>query len=321
MLAALLQLAVGLALLTAGGIFLVRGATAVALLARVSTTVIGLTVVAAGTSLPELAVSVDAARIGSTAMAYGNVVGSNIFNIAVVLSLAALISNIPVTRQTFRIEYPYLILTTVLAILLARDGLYDRIEAFFALTLLTVFTAYLIRHERKIVPDVERDELREAVERTSRVDSARKVWLTNLGFITAGIILLPAGARLMVEGGVHIAQVLGVGERIVGLTILAIGTSLPEVATVIVAAKHNQPGLVLGNVIGSNIFNLQAVLGTTSAIYPVVIEQSARSYDNWVMLGFTLLLLPLMLTRRQIGKVDASALILLFVAYNWFLLR
>ena len=133
MLAALLQLAVGLALLTAGGIFLVRGAIAVALLARVSTTVIGLTVVAAGTSLPELAVSVDAARIGSTAMAYGNVVGSNIFNIAVVLSLAALISNIPVTRQTFRIEYPYLILTTVLAILLARDGLYDRTEAFFAL--------------------------------------------------------------------------------------------------------------------------------------------------------------------------------------------
>ncbi len=152
MLTALAQLGIGLAVLTLGGYVLVRGATALALLARVSTTVIGLTVVAMGTSLPELAVSLDAARLGSTEMAYGNIVGSNIFNIAVVLAVAAFIRAIPVTRQTFRVGYPFMLLVTAMALLLGRDGLFDRAEGLFSIVLLGAFTGYLIRHARRIVP-------------------------------------------------------------------------------------------------------------------------------------------------------------------------
>ncbi len=321
MLTALAQLGIGLAILTFGGYFLVRGATALALLARVSTTVVGLTVVAMGTSLPELAVSLDAARLGSTEMAYGNIVGSNIFNIAVVLAVAAFIRAIPVTRQTFRIEYPFMLLVTAMALLLGRDGLLDRAEGLFSIVLLGAFTGYLIRHARRIVPAEEEKEFRAGVTRTSRLKKSGTAWLRNLGFVAAGGVLLAIGAQLMVTGGVLAAQLIGVSERIIGLTILAIGTSLPELATVVVAARHEEPGLVIGNVIGSNIFNILAILGTTSIVYPVTVAARAQSFDNWAMLGFAILLLPLMLTKRRVGRVDATALIILFGLYNWFLLR
>lgn len=321
MLTALAQLGIGLAVLTLGGYVLVRGATALALLAHVSTTVIGLTVVAMGTSLPELAVSLDAARLGSTEMAYGNIVGSNIFNIAVVLAVAAFIRAIPVTRQTFRVEYPFMLFATALALLLGRDGLLDRTEGLFAVILLGGFTGYIIRHARRIVPPEEKKEFRAGIRRTSHLKESGTAWLRNLGLVAVGMALLTIGAQQTVVGGVLAAQLIGVSERIIGLTILAVGTSLPELATVVVAARHDEPGLVIGNVIGSNIFNILAILGTTSIVYPVTVAARAQSFDNWVMLGFSILLLPLMWTRRRVGRFDATALIILFGLYNWFLLR
>ncbi|MFQ5550744.1 MAG: calcium/sodium antiporter [Gemmatimonadales bacterium] len=311
----LLYLIIGLALLTVGGSWLVKGATTLAVLARLSIPVIGLTVVAMGTSLPELAVSMWAAARGSTEMAYGNIVGSNIFNVGIVAGVASLFATLPVSRYALRREYPFMLGVTAVAIAFSLNGSVGHIEGAAMFGGLIIFTWVAIRLARQgeLPPEVE--ELDGVL--VSRDSTARL--LPNLGLIAVGIAALTGGARLTVIGGVQLAELVGVSERVIGLTVLAMGTSLPEVATSLVAVARKQPELVLGNVIGSNIFNLLGILGLTGLVFPVAVNHDALSYDNWVMLAFSVALLPMM-ARKKVGPVAGGLLLLLFAGYTWVLL-
>jgi cation:H+ antiporter len=315
MLTALLQVGGGVALLYGGGYYLVRGATSLALLLRVSTTFIGLTVVAMGTSMPELAVSMEAAARGSTDISYSNVIGSNIFNVGAILGVAALMTPLLVQRQTVRIEYPFMVLAACLVLLFGRDGRIDRLEGLFFLVSLILFLIYIGQLARREVVEDEAIALEREVRRAAHFGNAGSaVWL-NVGLLLVGAAALLWGADLVIRGAVTLARTWGVSERVVGLTIVAMGTSLPELATSIVAVRRHQQELALANIIGSNIFNMLAILGATSVIFPVPVHPRAAAVDNWVMLGFCVGLFPLMLWGRRVGRLDAAVLLTGFVAY------
>ncbi|MFQ6044877.1 MAG: calcium/sodium antiporter [Gemmatimonadales bacterium] len=304
----------GLLLLFLGGHSLVRGAATVALLARISTAVVALTVVSIGTSLPELAVSVDAALRRSTDISYGNIIGSNIFNIGAILGIAALVSLIRVRRQMVRIEYPIMFAVSGLVLLLARDGVVDRLEGGFLVVLLVGFLAlmvYLARTDAATAQSAEREVLRAAHVR----DGTGRAWGRNVAFVVLGIAALIGGADLTVSGAVRIAEMIGVEQRVIGLTVVAMGTSLPELATSLVAARRGEQEIALGNVVGSNIFNLLAILGITATIVPIGVHPRALAVDNWVMIGLSAALLPLMLWGRRVSRRDGVLLLTGFVAY------
>jgi cation:H+ antiporter len=313
---ALLEVAAGLVILYAGGHVLVQGATVLALLARVSTTVVALTVVAMGTSLPELAVSLDAAARGSTDIAYANIIGSSVFNIGAILGTAALIAVIPVRRQTIRFEYPVMFFVACLVLVLARDGIVDRLEGGFLVIGLSLFIASMAYVARRGVPTTETAALERDVKRTAHTkEGAGWAWGRNLGLVGLGIVALVGGAHLAVAGGVTIAQMLGVEERVIGLTVIAMGTSLPELATCVAATRQGEPEIALGNVVGSNIFNLLAILGITATVFPVPVHPRAGAVDNWVMLTFAAVLFPMMLLGRRVSRRDGVLLVAGFLTY------
>jgi cation:H+ antiporter len=313
---ATLELVAGLFVLLVGGHYLVQGATAIALLARVSTAVVALTVVALGTSLPELAVSMDAAARGSTDLAYANIIGSCVFNIGAILGVASLMRPTVVQRQTIRIEYPIMLFVAFLALILARDGSVDRLEGGFLVLGLALFVAYTVYLARREMPVSEAASLERDVKRAAHLEKGvGHAWGWNLAFIGLGIVALAVGAELSVAGGVTIARGLGVEERVIGLTVIAMGTSLPELATCVIATRRGEQEIVLGNVLGSNIFNLLGVLGATAAVFPVPIHQRALTLDNWVMLGFALVLFPMMLRDRTVTRANALLLLVGFVTY------
>jgi cation:H+ antiporter len=313
---AVLTLAGGLVVLFVGGHYLVRGAVAVALLGRVSTAVVALTIVAMGTSLPELAVSLAAASRGSTDLAYGNIVGSCIFNIGAILGFAALVSPIAVRRQAIRVEYPILFIATAAALLLARDGSVDRIDGGALVLGLAAFIGFTVYLAKRGVPLAEAADLEREVQRAAHIEQGLgRAWTVNLGWIAIGLVALVVGAEFAVAGAVRVARGLGVGERVIGLTVVAMGTSLPELATSIVATRRGEPEIALGNVVGSNIFNLLGILGITAAIFAVPVHARAMAMDNWVMLAFTVLLFPMMLQGRRVTRANAVVLLAAFVAY------
>ncbi len=316
MLIALVELAAGLVALFGGGHYLVRGATAVALLLRVSPSVIGLTVVAMGTSMPELAVSLDAAAKGVTDISYGNVIGSNIFNIGAILGIAALLGTIPVHRQTVRIEYPFMLVVSALVVLLGRDGIIDHLEGIFFLVSLVLFLSYIVYLARREVVADEAVDLEREVRRAAHLDGGTGRALgRNIAFLAMGTGALILGAELVVQGAVTVARTAGVEERVIGLTIVAMGTSLPELATTVVAARNREQEIALGNIVGSNIFNVLAILGTTAAVIPVPIHPRAGAVDNWVMLAFAAVLFPMMVWGRSVSRRDGVVLLVGFVAY------
>ncbi|MFQ5703520.1 MAG: calcium/sodium antiporter [Gemmatimonadales bacterium] len=321
MIVAITQLVVGLALLFVGGHYLVRGAVRIALLARISTAVVGLTVVAMGTSLPELAVSVSAALDGVTDLAYANIVGSSIFNIGVILGIAALLLPINVERQTIKIEYPFMLVVAALVVVLCLDRRIGFAEGLLFLVLLVLFTLWVIHLARRRVFGDEAMELEREVERTASIAAGTTPqWGKNLLWVAGGIAALVLGADRAVDGAVHLATSVGVSQRILGLTIVAMGTSLPELATSIVAARQGEQEIALGNVIGSNIFNLLGVLGATAVVVPVPINPRAVTLDNWVMLAFCAGMFPLMLYgRRKLGRIDGVILLAGFSVYALYL--
>jgi len=320
MLFAILTLVAGLVILGLGGHYLVQGATVMALLTRVSTAVVALTVVAMGTSLPELAVSLSAAGRGSTDLAYGNIVGSCIFNIGAILGIAALIKSVS-ARHTSWVEYGIMLFVTCAALALARDGRIDRFDGAFLVVGLVIFMTYTVYLVSKGVPLDEAVTMEREVRRTAHLEEgAALAWGRNIAYVVAGIGALAFGAHLSVLGGVSIARAMGIEERIIGLTVIAMGTSLPELATCVVATKRGEQEVVLGNVIGSNIFNLLAILGITASIFPVPVHQRAGTLDNWVMLAFTAALLPMMLLGRRITRANAMLLLMGFGSYLAFVL-
>ncbi len=298
----------GVALLYAGGELLVRNASQLARTFGLSSLVIGLTVVAFGTSAPELATTLLSTLEGSPEVAVGNVVGSNIANIGLILGLTALIYPLQSARRFIRREVPFMVVVGALLFPVFWDGVVARYEGLLLLAFFGGYLWYQFRRSKgvsEVAPEAPEDE---APKRT--VPS----WRAWLG-VAAGVAVLVAGAQALVTGAVTIAQGFGVPERVIGLTLVAVGTSLPELASSLVAALRREPDLILGNVVGSNIFNIVAILGLTALIYPIRVGYADIQTDLLVMLGLSIFVLPLMLPRYRLGRTGGVVLLALYAAY------
>lgn len=308
----------GLALLICGGELLLRGAVNLATLARMTPAVIGLTVVAAGTSVPELAVSILAAWRGSEGVAVGNVVGSNIFNIALILGVAALIRPLTIAGNTIRLEYPALALATGLCVVVMNDGTISRLDGVLFLAAYVGFTLYLVTLVRRQINQTEAQELQAEVAELSQPQATppRAKLSISLGFVVAGIGFLAAGAHATVTGAIEVGRFLGLSETVIGLTIIAGGTGLPEVVTSLVSSIRGRDDIAIGNVIGSNLFNILTILGLSGLVHPLQAPPEILRSDIWWMLGITLVLGPLLFTGRRISRWEG---LLLLGAYGLYL--
>lgn len=310
----LLLLLLGLILLLAGGDLLVRGAAALARQLGISPLVVGLTVVAFGTSAPELAVNVTAALRGSGGLSFGNVIGSNLANIGLVVGLAALLRPLHIQTSVIRRELPMMLLATAVAFVFALDSLfaggapsrYERGDGIVLLLLMSVFIYYTAV-----------DVFRQRKSGQGEVGLAPSGWSipVSLALVAAGLVGLLAGARFTVHGAEGIARALGVSEAVIGLSLVAIGTSLPELAASLIAAWRGQTGIAIGNVIGSNLFNLLLVLGTTATIRPIPVP-AGGNVDLAVLSVLSVLFWVVCATReRFIIRAEGAFLLALYLLY------
>jgi cation:H+ antiporter len=304
----------GLLLLVGGGEALVRGASGIALLARITPAVVGLTIVAAGTSMPELVVSVQAALEGSPGLAAGNVVGSNIFNVAAILGLAALIRPLSIRGNTVRMEWPVMALASFQFLLLARDSQIDRLEGGFLFAALVAFTAYAVWVARGDAATLEAEN-GDSVTTASFGRTGGAAWGLNATAVLLGAGLLAAGSTALVRGSVGIASAFGVSDTVIGLTIVAAGTSTPELVTSIVAAKRGRDDIAIANIVGSNIFNILGICGAVALIHPFPVPAEILDRDMWWMLGTSGLLFPLMITGMRINRAEGALLLTAYVVY------
>lgn len=318
MLSCSLLLAAGLAMLLGGGNLLVRGASGIARSLNVSPLVIGLTVVAFGTSAPELVVNIAALIRGNDGLAFGNVIGSNISNTGLILGLTALVSPLRVTGMVIVREIPMMILVALVAVITGIDGVFtaaadsfSRPDGLILLLLLVVFIFYNVKDALR-----RRSEEEYLVQVEEHIPSRPKESMSIGGImVLAGLGLLAAGGKLAVTGAVGPASALGVSDALIGLTVIAVGTSLPELATSMIAALKNEPELAVGNVVGSNIINLSLILGLVCTVSPVDVPAGGR-LDLVAMLLFSLILLPVSLTsRRKITRIEGAALLSGYCAY------
>lgn len=317
---ALLLILGGLVALAVGGELLVRGATTVARLSGLTPAVIGLTVVAMGTSLPELVVSVLAARQGSPAIAIGNVIGSNLFNIVGTLAITALVVPLPVRGSVVKIEWPFMFAASWIGVMFMRDGTVDGLEGLTFLAALVLFTVYAVWLARTEMQATEAAQFAAEVADRGLPYPVRQVGMA-LGLLAIGIVLLVFGGSWLVDGAVAVARTAGLSERIIGLTIVAAGTSSPELAASLIAARRGQTDVAVGNLIGSNIFNVLGILGTTALITPIAVSEDALRMDAWWMLGTSFVLFPLMRRRMVLGRVEGLVLLGGYAVYLYLLLR
>ncbi|MFT7612889.1 MAG: cation:H+ antiporter [Parvicellaceae bacterium] len=302
-------LILGLAVLIVGGEFLVKGAVGVAKIFRISPLVIGMTVVSFGTSAPELLVSIKSAINGNAGIAIGNVVGSNIANIALVLGVTVLIFPIVAGRHTKRIDWPMMILATILFTIFSITG--GKIvlwEGATLLAILLVFTTYLIIGSRKESKSKESNSGDEENEKQI------PAWKSGV-FLLIGLSGLYFGADWLVTGAVHIAEELQMEQHIIGLTIVAFGTSAPELVASSVAAYRKQTDISLGNLIGSNLFNIMAVIGITGMITPVAVNPEVLNFDFWWMGGIAVGLGLMLFVGNKIGRFKGAILLITYVLY------
>jgi cation:H+ antiporter len=314
----LVLFAVGLGLLIVGAEVLVRGASRLAAGVGVSPLVIGLTVVAFGTSSPEMAVSVSSALAGKADIAVGNVVGSNIFNVLFILGASALIAPLIVSRQLIRLDVPIMIGVSLLAILFGADGVISRLEGVILFAGIITYTVFLIVQSRRENKAQATDEFEK--EYGEKPKSGSSV-LLNIVFIVVGLVLLVIGSRWLVDGAVAIARAIGVDDVVIGLTIVAAGTSLPEVAASIIASIKGERDIAVGNVVGSNIFNILAVMGLSSIVAPtgLPVPASIQNFDMPVMIAVALACLPIFFTGMEIKRWEGAVFLLYYVAYTVYL--
>jgi len=317
-LTAVLLFVAGLGLLVLGAEWLVRGASRLAAAAGVSPLVIGLTVVAFGTSAPEMAVSVKASWLGQPDMAVGNVVGSNIFNVLFIVGISALITPLLVAQDLVRRDVPILIVVSGLVMLLAADGSIGRVDGLALFAGLVAYTVWVVRVSRRESAEVAAEYEAEFGPRENAKPTP--VWL-GLGYVLAGLALLVLGSQWLVDGAVQFAQWLGVSEVVVGLTIVAAGTSLPEVATSILAAIRGERDIAVGNVVGSNLFNLMGVLGLAGAVSPegLPVAPAMRGFDLPVMLAVAVACLPIYARGRRIPRWEGALFLFFYAAYTSYL--
>jgi cation:H+ antiporter len=307
----------GLALLVGGGELLVRGASRLAAAVRISPLVIGLTVVAFGTSAPELAVSIQAGLAGNADLALGNVVGSNIFNVLFILGISALIVPLVVSSQLIRRDVPLMIGVSVLVLILGRDGNINRLEGGLLFMGIVAYTWWCIRQSRKESSQIQAEFARELPASQGSTSSIPVQFM----LILAGLVLLGLGSRWLVGGAVFVAERLGVSELVIGLTIVATGTSLPEVVTSIVAAVRGERDIAVGNVVGSNLFNILCVLGLAGLITPggVAVSSAALRFDIPVMIAVAVACLPIFFTGNVIARWEGGLFFLFYLAYTGYL--
>ena len=307
-----LLLVAGLALLIGGAELLVRGAAALARRLGISPLVIGLTVVAFGTSSPELAVSIMSALGGQADLAVGNVVGSNIFNVLFILGLSALITPLVVARQLVRLDVPIMLAASLVLPVLAWNGSIGRLEGLLLAGGVVVYSVILVRLGRASGAD-------------EPGDGAASVMTGGLAgqvaLVVAGLAMLVMGSRWLVDGAVALARAVGLSELIIGLTIVAAGTSLPEVAASVVAARRGERDMAVGNVVGSNIFNLLAVLGLAAVVAPagVAVPDAALRFDIPVMIAVALACLPVFFTGFVIARWEGALFLAYYLAYTLFI--
>lgn len=311
----------GLAGLIAGAELLVRGASKLALSFGISPLVVGLTIVAFGTSSPEVAVSVGAALDGQTDLALGNVVGSNIFNVLFILGVSALITPLVVHIQLIRQEVPIMIGASVILLLVCLDGRIGLTDGLLLCGLMVAYTVFLIVQSRR-QSQAAQDEYAAEVQ-----PAAGGAWDAKLPvqllMIAAGLGLLVLGSEALVTASIAFAKALGVSDLVIGLTIVAAGTSMPEVATSIMAAVKGERDIAVGNVVGSNTFNILGCLGIASVVSPegLGVPSSLLALDMWVMLATALACLPVFLTGREIARWEGGVFLAYYAAYvTWLIL-
>lgn len=294
-----------------GADWLVRGSSSLAVRAKISPLVIGLTVVAFGTSAPELVVSVSAALSGQGDISIGNVVGSNIFNICVILGISAIVCPLQVKTQLLKIDIPIMVIASGLFTLLFWNGQLNRLEGSLFFSGILIYTCFSLYYARK--------KGNNSKTKTEKINVSSH-WLTDLFFIAGGLVILIFASQLLVDNAVHIAKAIGISEAVIGLTIIAAGTSMPELATSIVAATKKNPEIAVGNIVGSNIFNILAILGISSLIHPITALQ-VNYIDLLIMMGVSLLILPILRTGYKISRIEGAFLFLIYIVYILYLLR
>jgi len=314
-------LVVGLVCLVFGAEWLVRGASSVATKLGVAPIVVGLTVVAFGTSAPEMAVSISGAISGSADVALGNVVGSNTFNILAILGLSAAISGLSIEQRLLKFDIPVLILITVVVYGLILNDVVSRLEGAVLFLGVVAYTGWLLRGALKGDSPAVEAEYKDAVESVEGSTFAQSITF-QVGLIIVGLALLVLGSQLLVNSATEIASALGVSDLVIGLTVVAAGTSLPELATSVLAAIRGQRDIAVGNVVGSNIFNLLAVLGASAAVSSngVAVNSEVIRLDFPVMLAATIVLLPICWNGFMIKKWEGSLLVVFYVAYVAYLI-
>lgn len=314
---AVLSVLIGFVLLVAGAEGFVKGAARLAAVIGLSPLVIGLTVVSYGTSAPELAVSLRASVLGQAEIALGNVIGSNIFNVLMTLGIASLIVPLTVAQQLIRLDVPIMIGVTGLMLMFAMDGELGRLDGSILLLGSVIYTVFLIYQSR-----TESDTDVQAEYEKEYAGTGQRDWkqgLRNVLLLAFGLVMLVAGAHLLVYGATSIAEALGVSQLIIGLTVVAIGTSLPELATSMVACYRGERDIAVGNVVGSNIFNILTILGVSAAVTGVPVSRAAISFDIPVMLAVAVACLPIFYTGNRISRWEGLLFISYYVAYSAYL--
>ncbi len=306
-----LEIIAGLVLLVLGGEGVVRGSIAIAHHLGVSKLFIGLVLVGFGTSTPELVTTLNAVLIGSPGIAVGNVVGSNIANILLILGLTAVIRPIDCDPKSFKRDAPVLAAATALCIVFAVLGEFGRVSGVIFIAALAAYISVTYRTERRR-PD-ESAALHEH-EAELAEPSPQSLWLAvPIAFLAIAVLI--AGADLIVHGSVELARSLGVSETIIGLTLVAVGTSLPELAASMVAAYRRQAELAFGNIVGSNIFNVLGILGVTGLIVPISVPAIGLNYDLWILAATTMLLMVFAVTDRRLSRAEGAIFLACYAAY------
>ena len=298
-------LIIGFVLLVKGADFFVDGASSIAGKLKVPSLIIGLTVVSMGTSLPEAAVSISASLSGNNSISLGNVIGSNIFNLLMVVGISSIILPIVTDSQIIKRDMPINIAITAALCLMLVDGELSRIDAVILLVLFASYMFLLFKSALK--------------NRTEESEHKILSWTKSLIFVVAGAAAIIGGGQLVVNSAKTIAASLGMGETLIGLTVVAIGTSLPELVTSIVAAKKGDSGIAMGNVVGSNIFNILFILGMTGVIKPLTAD-SAFFIDTGILIAVCVMMLVFAITKKKTGRIEGVIATLTYVAYTAYII-
>jgi cation:H+ antiporter len=302
-----LYIVIGLVFLVLGGDWLLKSAVGMSMRLNISKIIIGMTVVSFATSAPELIVSIKSAIAGFPDIAIGNVVGSNIANIGLILGVVMIISSMKVDVSFFKTDWPAVMISSSLFyFMLLYDGEISRIDGFILFSLLIAFVIYLIKTQKG-----NEDEIEIPLEDTMKM--YKIVW-----FLAIGGLALYGGSELLIEGAVNLAKTFGVSDRVIAVTVVAVGTSIPELSASLIAAIKKESAISIGNVLGSNIFNILSVIGLSAIIHPIkFMDEKVLSFDMLWMLGFTLILIPLVVMPKR-GFLDRKAGILLVGSYILF---